>query len=972
MESTSELVEQIRTALAATDTLSKDQLLQLATSFVRACQAVNQKAQRCRDLLRDGMRDEASQLAAEAPTLQDEALALDFVERLAWVEFCEAAGLEIRQHDLNADTVNRVLKSLSTDARKLEALLRLHRRLALGRAPLGQRVRVLRQIARADTERTFWQEDLKTFEAARREELQAVATQAARAGDLDAMDAILTELRSQDWLVPPPPTVVSAIERLFAPFIQRRADNQFTNLTEQLHEAHGTQNEPAARQLLAQWQGLIQSTGVDPPPALIDQVGAVESWLNDLDAMRAEEAAFEDACRTLREALNENKGRRALEALAADILRSGRPMPDLLAARLNARLAELQKASRRKFVLMMVAIAGTVVLIAAGVAAFSYWQQQLAVQKRFLAQLQQAKQQGNSEEIAAILSQIEKQNPDFYRDPRVQSHRIEHQQAVAARERDQQTFDTTMAQLKDAGVENSDPVLVARAEDAANRLGDAEKAQIRAWNEAVAARKQAEKDKVQQAFDSMLARLEILKEKTDAALAQNSDDAVKLARECIVLAERLAERTDVADQGPSRAKDIGQEVRQLLAGAKDNARRKEDLDRRLARLPSLYNRPQRLAEELNKFAQECGDLPRGAALARDFLQAAPMAPLWQAADAWDQVARRWGIDPRVNDPQIAARRLEAVEKHLADFAESPHRLIAERYRDYLKAATEAITDAGLKGLAATERRLTNRLYTDTYVLHAIDPSTRKPLVYYTYLPTLAENRYGDTIKSYTMAYIADGTGTIRKAYIKPQDMKSKLAKAPQNAFVTKALSWIQKFRGREWETFYLRLAQLVQTHPDIDPILRAKFLNTFLTNAVPCAPFRVQRIENAAKILEDLEFDVAWMHPADSDVARARAAAARALKRIPAIDAIALNIEKDIEALRSPLRPYEAIGILMGEDRAVKPASTTREGHLSVLDRRAGLTFRKTGTATKGKPPTIDQRVASRYPQGTIVYIKTR
>jgi hypothetical protein len=72
-------MQQVREVLAADGEVDKEVLLQLATNYVLACRSVNEKAQRCRDLLREGQRKQAVQLAQEPPNLAEEAQILNMV-----------------------------------------------------------------------------------------------------------------------------------------------------------------------------------------------------------------------------------------------------------------------------------------------------------------------------------------------------------------------------------------------------------------------------------------------------------------------------------------------------------------------------------------------------------------------------------------------------------------------------------------------------------------------------------------------------------------------------------------------------------------------------------------------------------------------------------------------------------------------------------------------------------------------------
>ena len=153
----------------------------LAVEYSRACQRVSDKAEQCRDLLRKGLRTQAVGLARKAPDLRDEFKEVDFPGQVAWLDICESRGLDVPPL-LETDAIAATIDEVYMESENLEQLVKSHRRMAIGRAPLADRLRNLRAICRHDPDNENWKQDIHKYELARQEELAATAEQAGTGG----------------------------------------------------------------------------------------------------------------------------------------------------------------------------------------------------------------------------------------------------------------------------------------------------------------------------------------------------------------------------------------------------------------------------------------------------------------------------------------------------------------------------------------------------------------------------------------------------------------------------------------------------------------------------------------------------------------------------------------------------------------------------------------------------------------------
>src|SRR3954470_5323888 len=162
MQSYQYYIDDIQSAVYSPETAEPDFLRDSAAQYAEACAKANQRLRQVAQLLKRGLRSEALQLTEEEPNLLDFVGMLDFPELPAWRDLLRRWGMAPPPAlliDLASD-----INQAYADHQPLESLLKQHRLLALGRAPLTARARTLRQIRRADPANMAWEEDLKILE----------------------------------------------------------------------------------------------------------------------------------------------------------------------------------------------------------------------------------------------------------------------------------------------------------------------------------------------------------------------------------------------------------------------------------------------------------------------------------------------------------------------------------------------------------------------------------------------------------------------------------------------------------------------------------------------------------------------------------------------------------------------------------------------------------------------------------------
>ncbi len=156
-----------------------DEMVQLAADYAQLCVQANERLRQCSTFLQQGLRTEAIHLAEESPNLLDFVAALDLPDQGAWAEFCQNNGMAIPP-PLQLERAAQLNEAYAQD-QPLEHLMAHHRLLALGRAPIRERLETLRKIAEVDTAGSgAWEKDIRIFEKARLKELPAAFHRAVK------------------------------------------------------------------------------------------------------------------------------------------------------------------------------------------------------------------------------------------------------------------------------------------------------------------------------------------------------------------------------------------------------------------------------------------------------------------------------------------------------------------------------------------------------------------------------------------------------------------------------------------------------------------------------------------------------------------------------------------------------------------------------------------------------------------------
>jgi hypothetical protein len=347
--------------------------LKLEKGNQTVCININRRIRDIGMLLHRGLRSEAIHQAEIEPPLLDVVTTLDFPELPQWLDLTTRLGIG-RAPALLIDTAAE-LNDAYADEKPLENLLRTHRLLAIGRAPIAARISTLRKIAKFDFKNNVWNEDLKEYEEVRFGELRYEIAQACKQNNLKALTALKSELDESDWISTPPQELVDYAEKQAGALFTDKSRERIADLSRRLQAAMNALDIELAEQLTPKWQKCLQHAKLSNADPNVMTAQRVLEWVEQERAAHAEQeeeeykrqqeqAQIDDFKAAVKGDIPEAK----LVLRREQLRRAGVKVPKFLESQYNERLKQL----RRKQFVFYSAVAGGGVFAALLVAGLVY------------------------------------------------------------------------------------------------------------------------------------------------------------------------------------------------------------------------------------------------------------------------------------------------------------------------------------------------------------------------------------------------------------------------------------------------------------------------------------------------------------------------------------------------------------------------------------------------------------------------
>ncbi len=363
------VVDRIRELMERQDGVSGESMEPLAMAYGLEVGQVNDRLAVCVNLLRKGLRSEAIQQASMRPNLIEWCARLDFPEIEDWSEILQFFQVPLPRA-LNRDAVRQLQEAL-VEEQPLEELLRQHRRMAIGKAPIAWRLRILRRIAQVDSANPVWTEDVEVWEKARLREIPAELEAAIKADNAEVCRALAKELSSKTWRIQPPADLVKDARAASNQLEYASQSAELCVIAAAMSDAFCASDEAQCREQRSLWLALVEEMKKPPQPDVLELAEPSLLWLEQQDAAIIEEESRLQAIADLEVAIDRSESILSLQKAYSSATRFNEPLDLKLESRYRSILSELQLRGKRRAVLRVASVVAVAVL---GLIAFGVWQ----------------------------------------------------------------------------------------------------------------------------------------------------------------------------------------------------------------------------------------------------------------------------------------------------------------------------------------------------------------------------------------------------------------------------------------------------------------------------------------------------------------------------------------------------------------------------------------------------------------------
>jgi hypothetical protein len=855
------VVDDIRLAVNSLTPLSVASLADCAAVYAEATDAANERLRRCGHLLAKGLRAEAIQFCEQEPNLLEVVSLLDFPELPQWNALLAAQGLVLAP-PLLFDVAEQLNRAYAED-QQLSHLFRQHRLLAMGRAPLASRITVLRRIRAADPDNAIWQDDLQLLEQARLQELMTDIRQCERTRNLEKLLALREEIRGGGWLQPPSAAIVRAAEQLVAKLSQQSAREQLERMLAPLDEAYSAFDVDAARALRSQWDVAAGVAQLSPHDPLAQHAAPAWEWLARQEESRNNQDQYERAVSELEAALDTDTPRLELERLYHAAMRYGEGLPVTLEQRLRTRLEEFDLRGRRRSRLLLAGVLGVVLLIGSATGYFILRQAHLREVREITATLAQLIDNEQYREAERVLAEAAARDARLSAAATVQAEVARMNQLQADEAERLHNFKNALARAREAGVDQPDRTALEQARTWAR--DETEKAEVAMFEAAIATasrKSQATRDnEFSEQLQSLKTRVTAL-EAMDVAAAEAETKLltqdIKAAHAALGVSSLLMRQLDPLQARVEAKQDQLQQRSAELA--------------ELATIVKHVGDAQRFANALLAYGNKFPLTQRG----KEFQQTALESELWLGIAPWTTWASREPLKSgAVLSPTLARQILDEGRKLNEEHGAYPLAKLFLDHQPYLEAYAARVEDDGRSLDDRAKALFRDPLMTDLYRLK----TSRGKCYYLRALPS----RYDEALPEQSVGfdYVESFALSTSKARV-PRKEIAELELAPQVDLALLATKQLDALNDANWDRTFAGLASLVQSHPDIDPILRIAILKRVLEFG-STGSYRFQTVfapKQAALLNAKVDVSALWMLPDDPSAITNRALAERALTAI--------------------------------------------------------------------------------------------
>lgn len=640
------VIDQIRGILKGRAPISREMLEPLVVEYSEQVVRVNERLQRCEGLLRKGLRSEAIQLADLEPRLLDEVALLDFPELEDWEDILRFYGLDVPA-SLLLDAALQLQDAMFSE-QPLNAVLKQHRKLAIARAPLSWRLKVLRQIARLDPGNPNWGEDVEAWEKVRLKELDRDVDDATQKGNLEVLQKIKDEIEGERWIIKPPEALGKRLDEKIKTLSIAAIHTQLHSLAERLNQAFCEMDSHQGKSLAQQWQQVAVGMAQIPPKSWQLAEPAL-AWVEELERERKRREEFEDLSQRLRDNLNEQAKVTDVMRLHQALVRMDMGIEASLERLYQSFLENRRIEGQRRTHLVMAGLIGSLVIVASLIGFFLWQRADLNREMEIAGQLENLVKEEKFDEADRFIQQMNSTAGDMMKRPSV-SKLVEEVKQWFTKEEDRlKQFEDYLVRADSTEDAKIDLDAVVQAE----RLAQSESEKGRAfalrkrhteWERSVAEKQRNEAEKELLSVVNSMANLE-----SKEALEVDEDELAQIRKQLGDIAINYPKCGDLVlgevKLAEKRLGDLTRSVREIKS--------RMQLGERLLLAVRSASSTEKLASALNDFNARVV----GVQLNPEFDAALAEVEAWLVAEKWNQWAGSLGEFQKSSTDSAEALRL---------------------------------------------------------------------------------------------------------------------------------------------------------------------------------------------------------------------------------------------------------------------------------------------------------------------------
>jgi hypothetical protein len=850
-----QVVDEIRAFLESTNQTRSASAEELAKEYAEACLHANARLRQCADLLRRGLRAEAVHLAETEPNLLDLVAMLDMDEAAAWREIC--AAYEWPEAPALAMTSAAALNEAYADEAPLQNLASHLRVMALARAPLHERLVVMRKIAELDTTNSFWDDDVKLFERARVEEIREQIKAGTRANDAAAVGRLTEEIRSSPWRVAVPNDVHRTAEDAHRRLKHLKAEADLRQMLPVLREAYTAVNFDECQSLLAKWLAIVTEAQCTPATDLQQEVEPIFSWFKEEEQRKEHKSRFDAACDALEQAIDTDVPTPELERVYQATLRFQHEVPTELEDRYRGRLAARESAGRQRRELIYAGIAAAF-LATAGTVIYYAYQSSLGHELNSALQVIQDAQNdvtsGNPKTGIELRKQLVDQHQRIIQNPQMIKALADFDNAVTAETQRETDFALHMEAAEKAGVQKPDQADLQQAETLAKTPAETQRvAALTDQLKEVSDKQQQENDSRFSADGAALATV-IDSRLSDSILAKDPQGYAASLKELTDKANELRQRAGVSPllhKAQISSLDAQLSQRQQAIGTWQTVSRLYDDVRHSGTNAAAH------AAALKAYIDAVPDGP----IPQAFSKAASMLDEEQAVEQWDAIYSPWRVSPIPQSSDDAKARVAKIGDYLKAHPKMPLLNSLNGYLAYLNQGIALTSDDG-PWRKDFGKLLTNPLIHDLQCLETTDGTLYYVTGQVQVTPSELEGRLvGQGFQAVTSP---DTDHPVKVELAASNLLKSTDAiPSPQAKFAVAAQDQIAALDFQKWDEIGFEMIDALRHSAGMHPVLEAILLQHILgINKPAAALINRPEYEKAAVLLATKDADdIAWMDP---------------------------------------------------------------------------------------------------------------